>query len=137
NCIVAQYFSHYLTIHKYMVDYSVLLGAEGAYAYIFWEDNPKTGSKHPMEDTSMPKTVIISTSTSSPLTIPNTTLVNSSAIRGTGAPRLPPPTNSWPSTALWDGAAGFDSTSSGPTCSAPAAWTSSYPCLKRKTHNHR
>ena len=47
NCIVAQYFSHYLTIHKYMVDYSVLLGAEGAYAYIFWEDDPKTGSKHP------------------------------------------------------------------------------------------
>ena len=47
NCIVAQYFSHYLTIHKYMVDYSVLLGAEGAYAYIFWRENKETGTMIP------------------------------------------------------------------------------------------
>ena len=47
NCVVAQYFSHYLTIHEYMVDYSVLLGAEGAYAYIYWKDNPYNGSKEP------------------------------------------------------------------------------------------
>ena len=47
NCIVAQYFSHYLTVHDYMVDYSVLLGAEGAYALIFWRDNDDTGSQVP------------------------------------------------------------------------------------------
>ena len=47
NCIVAQYFSHYLTIHEYMVDYSVLLGAEGAYAYIFWRENSDTNSQVP------------------------------------------------------------------------------------------
>ena len=37
NCIVAQNFSKYLTNHNYMVDYSVLLGAEGAYSTTFWE----------------------------------------------------------------------------------------------------
>ena len=47
NCIVAQYFSHYLTVHEYMVDYSVLLGAEGAYACIFWRENEETGSQVP------------------------------------------------------------------------------------------
>ncbi len=47
NCILAQYFSHYLTVHEYMVDYSVLLGAEGAYAYNFWKDNLYTESKEP------------------------------------------------------------------------------------------
>ena len=47
NCIVAQYFSHYLTAHEFMVDYSVLLGAEGAYATIFWYDNEETGAKEP------------------------------------------------------------------------------------------
>ncbi len=47
NCILAQYFSHYLTVHEYMVDYSVLLGAEGSYAYIYWKDNLYTNSKEP------------------------------------------------------------------------------------------
>jgi hypothetical protein len=37
NCIMAQYFSKYLTAHDYMVDYSVLLGAAGTYSYAFWE----------------------------------------------------------------------------------------------------
>ena len=48
NCIVAQYFSHYLTVHKYMVDYSVLLGAEGAYAYLFWKDDLYNDTKEPI-----------------------------------------------------------------------------------------
>ena len=47
NCIVTQYFSHYLTVHDFMVDYSVLLGAEGAYAYVLWRDNAETGSQEP------------------------------------------------------------------------------------------
>ena len=47
NCIVAQYFSHYLTVHEYMVDYSVLLGAEGAFATIYWRDNEATGTQEP------------------------------------------------------------------------------------------
>ena len=47
NCIVAQYFSHYLTVHEYMVDYSVLLGAEGGYAYTFWKNDMYSGSKVP------------------------------------------------------------------------------------------
>ena len=37
NCIVGQYFSRYLTVHNYMVDYSVLLGTAGTYSYVFWE----------------------------------------------------------------------------------------------------
>ena len=37
NCIVAQYFSKYLTAHDYMVDYSVLLGSLGAYTNVFWK----------------------------------------------------------------------------------------------------
>lgn len=48
NCIVAQYFSHYLTVHEYMVDYGVLLGAEGAYAVIDWSDNEETGIPVPI-----------------------------------------------------------------------------------------
>jgi hypothetical protein len=47
NCILAQYFSHYLTVHEYMVDYSVLLGAEGSYVYIYWKDNLYADSKEP------------------------------------------------------------------------------------------
>ena len=47
NCIVAQYFSHYLTIHEFMVDYSVLLGAEGAYSYNLWRNNEDTGTQVP------------------------------------------------------------------------------------------
>ena len=37
NCILGQYFSRYLTVHNYMVDYSVLLGTAGTYSYVFWE----------------------------------------------------------------------------------------------------
>lgn len=37
NCILGQYFSRYLTVHNYMVDYSVLLGAAGTFSYVFWE----------------------------------------------------------------------------------------------------
>lgn len=47
NCIVAQYFSHYLTIHEYMVDYSVLIGCQGAYASILWRANQETGAQEP------------------------------------------------------------------------------------------
>ena len=47
NCILSQYFSHYLTVHEYMVDYSVLLGAEGAYTYTFWRENEETDSQVP------------------------------------------------------------------------------------------
>ena len=43
NCILAQYFSKYLTNHEFMVDYSVLLGAKGAYAYTLWEKDKETG----------------------------------------------------------------------------------------------
>ncbi len=32
--LVAQYYSRYLMAHNYQVDYSVLLGAEGAYSYV-------------------------------------------------------------------------------------------------------
>ncbi|MBR4730615.1 MAG: hypothetical protein IK075_10215 [Prevotella sp.] len=47
NCIVAQYFSKYLTAHDYMVDYSVLLGAAGTYSYAFWKTDEETGAKTP------------------------------------------------------------------------------------------
>lgn len=50
NCIVAQYFSKYLNVRNYMVDYSVLLGAEGAYSYVFWETDKKTGDIDPDEE---------------------------------------------------------------------------------------
>ena len=39
NCIVAQYYSKYLTAHNYMVDYSVLLGFQGAYAVTYWKED--------------------------------------------------------------------------------------------------
>jgi len=39
NCLVAQYYSKYLTEHNYMVDYSILLGAQGSYAKIFWDED--------------------------------------------------------------------------------------------------
>lgn len=51
NSIVAQYFSHYLTIHEYMVDYSVLLGAEGAYANIEWKNDLYNDTKVPYSAT--------------------------------------------------------------------------------------
>ena len=47
NCIVAQYYSAYLTAHNYMVDYSVLLGTEGVYNYIMWNTNQETGAMTP------------------------------------------------------------------------------------------
>ena len=47
NCIVAQYFSKYLTTHDYMVDYSVLLGTLGAYSYVFWKKDEETGAQKP------------------------------------------------------------------------------------------
>lgn len=47
NCIVAQYFSKYLTTHDYMVDYSVMLGAYGAYSIAFWEKDEATGTQIP------------------------------------------------------------------------------------------
>ena len=39
NCLVAQFYSKYLIEHNYMVDYSVLLGAEGSYAKFFWDED--------------------------------------------------------------------------------------------------
>ena len=51
NCIVAQYFSHYLTVHEYMVDYGVLLGAEGAYAVIYWSDSEDAKDQKPTDAT--------------------------------------------------------------------------------------
>ena len=47
NCIVAQYFSKYLTAHNYMVDYSVLLGFQGAYSIAFWKTDQQTGAQIP------------------------------------------------------------------------------------------
>ena len=47
NCIAAQYFSTYLTAHHYMVDYSVLLGAGGAYNFLRWNTNSETGVMTP------------------------------------------------------------------------------------------
>ena len=47
NCIVGQYFSKYLTAHNYMVDYSVMLGVEGAYPYTYWEEDEQTGDQIP------------------------------------------------------------------------------------------
>ncbi len=47
SCIVAQYYSAYLTAHHYMVDYSVLLGAGGAHNYIMWNKNQETGAMTP------------------------------------------------------------------------------------------
>ena len=47
SCIAAQYYSTYLTAHKYMVDYSVLLGAYGAYNYLLWNKNKETDEMTP------------------------------------------------------------------------------------------
>ena len=47
NCIVAQYFSKYLTAHNYMVDYSVLLGFQGAYSIAFWKTDYQTSAQIP------------------------------------------------------------------------------------------
>ena len=47
SCILAQYFSKYLTTHQYMVDYSVLLGAEGAYSVVLWEDDEELDKDMP------------------------------------------------------------------------------------------
>ena len=47
NCIVGQYFSKYLSAHNYMVDYSVMLGVEGAYPYTYWEEDEQTGDQIP------------------------------------------------------------------------------------------
>jgi hypothetical protein len=47
SCIAAQYYSAYLTAHHYMVDYSVLLGANGAYNTITWNTNQETGVMTP------------------------------------------------------------------------------------------
>ena len=47
SCIAAQYYSTYLTAHNYMVDYSVLLGAGGAYNYLTWSKNQETGVMTP------------------------------------------------------------------------------------------
>ena len=38
SCIVAQYYSRYLNAHNFMVDYSVTLGVQGAYAFITWNE---------------------------------------------------------------------------------------------------
>jgi hypothetical protein len=50
NCIVAQYFSKYLTAHNYMVDYSVLLGFQGAYAYTLWRNDDVNNSQKPIAE---------------------------------------------------------------------------------------
>ncbi len=47
NCIVAQYYSNYLTAHDFMVDYSVLLGYAGTYSYIFWKKDSETNTQFP------------------------------------------------------------------------------------------
>lgn len=41
DCLAAQYYSKYLTDHDYMVDYSVLLGVQGSYAKILWNEDYK------------------------------------------------------------------------------------------------
>jgi hypothetical protein len=48
NCIVGQYFSKYLTAHNYKVDYSVMLGVEGAYPYTVWKKDEETGGQTPL-----------------------------------------------------------------------------------------
>ena len=47
SCIAAQHYSTYLTAHNYMVDYSVLLGAGGAYNFLMWNTDQETGVKTP------------------------------------------------------------------------------------------
>ena len=50
SCLVAQNYSKYLTAHDYMVDYSVLLGANGSYSVIEWGPDLQTGGTKPMFD---------------------------------------------------------------------------------------
>ena len=50
SCILAQYYSKYLTAHDYMVDYSVLLGTEGTYSLFLWKEDPQTGAKIPKSE---------------------------------------------------------------------------------------
>ena len=47
SCIVAQYYSSYLTAHHYMVDYSAILGTDGAFNYIMWNKDQETGAMTP------------------------------------------------------------------------------------------
>ena len=47
NCILGQYFSRYLTVHNYMVDYSVLLGAMGYYSYTYWKKDKEANVQTP------------------------------------------------------------------------------------------
>ena len=48
NAIVAQYYSKYLEAHDYQVDYSVILGVEGAYSSYTWEVNETLQSYLPV-----------------------------------------------------------------------------------------
>ena len=48
SCIAAQCYSSYLTAHNYMVDYSVLLGAGGAYNFLMWYKDKETGAMTPI-----------------------------------------------------------------------------------------
>ena len=50
NCIMGQYFSKYLTAHEYMVDYSVMIGAQGAYSKTYWKTDEQTGALVPDYD---------------------------------------------------------------------------------------
>ena len=47
SCIAAQCYSSYLTAHNYMVDYSVLLGMQGAYSIAYWKTDKQTGAQIP------------------------------------------------------------------------------------------
>ena len=51
SCIAAQYYSTYLTVHHYMVDYSVLLGASGAHNFLMWNTDQETGVMTPTTGT--------------------------------------------------------------------------------------
>ena len=48
SCIAAQCYSSYLTAHNYMVDYSVLLGADGAFNMLMWYKDKETGAMTPI-----------------------------------------------------------------------------------------
>ena len=43
--LVAQNYSRYLTAHNYQVDYSIMIGADDAYLYVYW--NEKDGNQLP------------------------------------------------------------------------------------------
>ena len=51
SCIAAQHYSTYLTAHQYMVDYSALLGAGGAYNTLTWYNDKETGDMTPIGGT--------------------------------------------------------------------------------------